>query len=446
MSGADVPLLAVRDLEKHYPITRGLLNTEIARVRAVDGVSFELRPGETLGIVGESGCGKSTLAETVLRLEEPTGGEVLFKGDDVTELDGEALTRFRREAQMIFQDPESSFDPRMSVGQAVAEPLRVQGLGDRDTREAVVRDLLERVGLQPGDVDRYPHEFSGGQKQRLGLARALSVNPDLLVADEPVSALDVSIQSEILQLIDGFQEELGLAVLVISHDLAVVRDVCDRVAVMYLGEFVEVGPTEALFSDPRHPYTRALLGSIPTPDPSGNGVESTLAGTVPDPSDPPSGCRFHTRCPEVIPPESIDLPQDTWRKVLSFRTDLESAEIDPVGIVEAGLVRDEGDYAHLDDPQPDDVDGDDMERWIRQEYGLPETLADSRADRTVTVAIEAYLESDHERAAETMRETFTTVCERESPELTAVHEQRAACHLNAEPWSDHRPIEESEHD
>ncbi|MFB6311764.1 MAG: ATP-binding cassette domain-containing protein, partial [Salinirussus sp.] len=233
------PLVRVQDLTKHYPITKGVLRREVGRTRAVDGVDFEIGRGETLGLVGESGCGKSTVGTTLLRLEEPTAGDVYFDGEPVSEFDGERLKQFRREAQMIFQDPVSSFDPRMTVGQSVAEPLQIHGLRDADRRRAIVEDLLDRVGMMAEDADAYPNEFSGGQKQRIALARALSTNPRLIVADEPVSALDVSVQSEILSLLDSIQEEFGLSLLFISHDMGVVREICDRVAVMYLGEIVE---------------------------------------------------------------------------------------------------------------------------------------------------------------------------------------------------------------
>src|SRR6056297_3042084 len=272
MSVDEQPLLSVRNLQKHYPITRGILNREIGRTRAVDGISFDLEQGETLGIVGESGCGKSTAAASMVRLEEPTGGEIEFDGRDVRSLSKKELRRFRRDVQFIFQDPNSSFDPRMNVGEIVAEPLQVQGMNDEERRRSIVADLLERVGLSADDMRRFPHEFSVGQKQRIGLARALSVNPKLIVADEPVSALDVSVQSEILRLIKEIQEDFGLTILLISHDLAVVRELCDRVAVMYLGEFVEVGDTETLFSDPQHRNARALLSAIPTPDPTKRGL------------------------------------------------------------------------------------------------------------------------------------------------------------------------------
>jgi len=253
------PLLAVENLTKHYPVTEGLFRREVGRVQAVDGVSFELAAGETLGLVGESGCGKSTVAETLLRLEEPTDGRVFFDGRELTAFDEAELTAFRREAQLILQDPTGSFDPRQSIGESVTEPLRIHGLEKRERRRAIGTDLLERVGLEASDYDRYPHEFSGGQKQRIAIARALAVNPRLVVADEPVSALDVSVKSAVLDLLTDLQAEFGIAMVFISHDLSVVREVADRVAVMYLGEIVEIAPTERLFESPDHPYTEALL-------------------------------------------------------------------------------------------------------------------------------------------------------------------------------------------
>ncbi|MFC4544302.1 ABC transporter ATP-binding protein [Halosolutus amylolyticus] len=430
MSRSDDSLLRVDGLKKHYPITEGVLNTEVGRARAVDGISLELERGETFGIVGESGCGKSTAAASMVRLEEPTDGEVRFEGENILKYDAAELRQFRREVQLIFQDPDSSFDPRMNVGDAVAEPLVVQGMTDRHRRREIVADLLERVGLSASDMKRYPHEFSGGQKQRIGLARALAVNPKLIVADEPVSALDVSVQSEILRLIDEFQRELGLTVLIISHDLGVVRQVCDRVAVMYLGEFVEVGPTEELFSNPQHPYTRALLSAIPTPDPTDRGLGVELTGDVPDPSDPPSGCRFHTRCPEVIPPSGIDLPQEIWRAVLNFRKQVERESIDVESIVEVGVLESDGEYEGLEDPSPDAIDDADCKRWIRTEYDVPDRLDDPRAEAAVDDALDAILEGEAERAKARLAEEFTTVCEREKPELEGCSGgQEAACHL-----------------
>jgi len=341
---SEKPLLSVRDLTKHYPITEGLLNRQVGLTRAVDGISFDVAPGETLGIVGESGCGKSTAARAIVGLEEPTSGEVLFHGtgrrgatrnpdgthpNDVTRFSSAERRSFRRGVQLIFQDPDSSFDPRMSVGEAVAEPLRVQGMADPDRRRAIVTDLLDRVGIDPADADRYPHEFSGGQKQRLALARALVLNPELVIADEPVSALDVSVKAAILSLLASLQSTFDLALVLISHDMAVIEQVCDRVAVMYLGEIVERGPVSTVFTDPKHPYTEALLSSVPTPDPHAAADPIVLEGTVPSPAAPPSGCRFHTRCHRVIQPDGLDIDHAVWRGVLRLRTQLEAGAIDP---------------------------------------------------------------------------------------------------------------------
>jgi len=431
MSGG--PLLKVSDLKKHYPITKGMLNTEVGRARAVDGISFEVRRGETFGIVGESGCGKSTAATSMLRLEEPTDGQVLFNGENILEYDTQELRRFRREAQMIFQDPDSSFNPRMNVGSAVAEPLIVQGMTDRERRREIVGDLLERVGLSADDMKRYPHEFSGGQKQRIALARALTVNPQLLVADEPVSALDVSVQSEVLRLINGFQEELGLAVVLISHDLGVVREICDRVGVMYLGQFVEVGPTEELFEDPQHPYTRALLSAIPTPDPTDRGLGVELTGDVPDPSNPPDGCRFHTRCPEVILPDGVDLPQDDWRHLLDFRKQVEMDSVDLDSIVEVGAIESDQSYEHPEELTPEDVAETDLKRWVREEYDLSRSLPDATAEAALSDALDQLIAGRTEQAAETLAADLTTVCEVEEPELSSRGPGRvAACHLGEE--------------
>ena len=401
------PLLDVEGLVKHYPVTEGVLRNEVGRVRAVDGVSFTVDRGETLGLVGESGCGKSTAATTALRLEEPTAGRVVFDGEDVTAYDRAALKRFRRRAQMVFQDPTSSLDPRMSIGESVAEPLRVHGMRDRERRRRIVGDLLERVGLDAADMDRYPHEFSGGQKQRVGLARALVINPDLIVADEPVSALDVSVQADILDLIEELQAEFGLAIVVISHDMAVVREVCDRVAVMYLGEIVETAPVEALFEDPRHPYTRALLGSTPIADPRRRGQGTSLSGDVPSPSDPPPGCRFHTRCPEVIPDEEYDIAAETWRGVLNLRLRAASHGID----IEAVRT-----YAAAGD-DPAEADPDAVRAAIREEFGLPVELPDPRAEAALSGALDRIVGGDVEGGADRLAEAFPTVCRRERPGL-----------------------------
>jgi oligopeptide transport system ATP-binding protein len=290
-------LLESIGLTKHFPVGGGFGN-RTGMVRAVDGVSFRLARGETLALVGESGCGKSTTARLVLRLIEPTDGQVIFEGKEITGLQGTALRRLRRRMQIVFQDPFASLNPRMSVGAILEEPLLVHGIGDRAQRRARVAELLSLVGLAPYHAARYPHEFSGGQRQRVGIARALAVEPALVVCDEPVSALDVSIQAQVVNLLKDLQARLGLSYLFIAHDLAVVKHMADRVAVMYLGRIVETAPTAALFAEPGHPYTRTLLAAIPRPDPRHKQPAGDGAGTgdLPSPLDPPSGCHFHTRC------------------------------------------------------------------------------------------------------------------------------------------------------
>ncbi len=418
------PLLSVRGLKKHYPIKKGLFNRQVGAAKAVDGISFDIARGETLGLVGESGCGKSTAATSIIRLEEPTEGEVIFNGqgrpagnrdgsgrhsNDVTTFTDKELKEFRRGAQMIFQDPSSSFDPRVKVGSAVAEMLQVHGMSDRHRRRAIVEDLLERVGLSASDYDRYPHEFSGGQKQRIALARALVLNPDLIVADEPVSALDVSIQAEILSLISDLQEEFDLSLLLISHDMSVIKKVCDRVAVMYLGEIVEIGPTEQVFADPRHPYTEALLSAIPTPDPRSKATGIELKGTVPSPTNPPSGCRFHTRCHRVIQPDGLDIDQSNWRGVLNLRDRLVSGgiEIEAMreNLADAGASGSGDDHARI-------------KAQLRTEFDLEDQLADPSAETTLETALDRAADGDIEAAGETLASEFTTPCEGTAPERT----------------------------
>jgi oligopeptide transport system ATP-binding protein len=290
-------LLNVRDLRKHFPIRKGLLRREKARVHAVDGVSLEVQPGETLGLVGESGCGKSTLGRTLVRLYEPTAGRIEYRGEDFLALRGERLRSMRRNLQMIFQDPFASLDPRMTVGQVLAEPFKVHdACPPRERRERACA-LLETVGLKADYVNRYPHEFSGGQRQRISIARAMALNPELVVADEPVSALDVSIQAQILNLLKDLQEEFKLTYVFISHDLSVVDHFCDRVAVMYLGRIIEIAPKDELFRNPRHPYTQALIEAVPRVGAGKKKMKPALKGEVPSPITPPSGCHFHPRCP-----------------------------------------------------------------------------------------------------------------------------------------------------
>ncbi|MGE5093134.1 MAG: ABC transporter ATP-binding protein [Bacillota bacterium] len=288
-------LLTVRDLVKHYR-AGGVFAAKAPPVRAVDGVSFDVDRGETLGLVGESGCGKSTVGRTILRLQEPTSGEAVFEGHEVFRLGREPLRALRRRMQIIFQDPYSSLNPRMTVGAAIAEGIEIHRLATRRETASRVARLLEEVGLDPSYARRYPHEFSGGQRQRIGIARALAVEPAFIVCDEPVSALDVSVQAQVLNLLADLQKQRGLSYLFIAHDLAVVRQIAQRIAVMYLGRIVETGTTGALLADPRHPYTQALLSAVPEPDPNAQRERIVLAGDLPSPSSPPPGCPFHTRC------------------------------------------------------------------------------------------------------------------------------------------------------
>ena len=402
-------LLVVDDLKTHYPITSGVLRREVGRVRAVDGVSFELGRGEVLGIVGESGSGKTTVAHSVLRLEEPTGGEIRFDGESVTELSGDGLRSFRRRAQLVVQDPNEAFNPRLTIGEAVAEPLELHGMRDADRRRAIVDDILERVGLSATDADRYPHEFSGGEKQRLSIARALVCNPDLIVADEPTSALDGRVQSDVLGLLDEIRTEFGISILFISHDIDVVRRFCDRVAVMYLGEIVERGRIDEVLESPAHPYTRVLLGSVPSLDPTDRRLARPLTDTIPDPSDPPGGCRFHTRCPELIPPPDVDLSASLWETLAAFRFTVDAGELPPAVDVES-------------------VDGNVEATTVREVFDLPDRIPDDAVSHAVDVAVDAVASGDLDRAADELATTLPSVCERVVP-VESVHEGRPVrCH------------------
>ncbi|QLG64008.1 ATP-binding cassette domain-containing protein [Halorarum salinum] len=379
------------------------------RVRAVEDVSFDIKRGETLGLVGESGCGKSTLARTVLRLLEPTDGSVYFQGEDLAGLSGEPLRRKRKDMQMIFQDPQSSLDPRMKVGRIVEEPMKAHDMLDDEGREARAKELLEKVGLDPQHYNRHPHAFSGGQRQRINLARALSVNPDFIVCDEPVSALDVSIQAQVLNTMERLQEEFDLTYLFIAHDLSVIRHISDRVAVMYLGQMVELADKEELFENPQHPYTQALLDAIPVPDPRSGGRSAVLHGDVPSPLDPPSGCRFRTRCPELIQPSEYDMGEAEWRNVVAFSRGVRRREFETTSRAEI------------------------ERRYFRD--GEP----DGEAGRIVSEAVGSITEGEWDRAERLLREEFAekSVCAREEPayEVPPVHgddRHYAACHLNRE--------------
>lgn len=315
-------ILSVRGLKKYFPITSGLLiQRQVGAVKAVDGVSFDVYKGETLGLVGESGCGKSTTGRTILQLYRPTDGSVIFEGQDLTTMKGEALRRMRRRMQIIFQDPFASLNPRMTVGSIVSEPLLIHNVMKKNERQEYVENLLLKVGLNPYYINRYPHEFSGGQRQRIGIARALALNPSFIVADEPISALDVSIQAQVVNLLEDLQKELNLTYLFIAHDLSMVRHICDRVAVMYLGKIVELGSTDEVYDNPLHPYTQSLLSAVPVPDPEleERRQRIILTGDVPSPANPPHGCNFNTRCPvrfdhcfEPPDPELIEITPGHW--------------------------------------------------------------------------------------------------------------------------------------
>jgi peptide/nickel transport system ATP-binding protein/oligopeptide transport system ATP-binding protein len=307
-------LVQVQDLVKYFPIRGGLLQRTVANVRAVDHVSFDVKAGETLGLVGESGCGKTTTGRAVIRLLEATSGDVIFEGKKVYKMDSHQLKRLRKDMQIIFQDPYGSLDPRMPIGEIIGEGLRAHGVGNADERKRRVSEMMMRVGLRPEYARRYPHEFSGGQRQRIGIARALVLKPKFVVCDEPVSALDVSIQSQVLNLLKDLQKELGLTYLFIAHNLAVVKYISDRIAVMYLGKIVELAETMELFKRPLHPYTKALLSAIPEPDPTLKRQRIVLTGDVPSPVNPPAGCRFHPRCP-IFAKGKCDVEEPAWREV-----------------------------------------------------------------------------------------------------------------------------------
>ena len=410
MSGSE-PLLRVEGLEKYYESESDFIDRLLGRqqnVKAVDGVSFEINEGETLGLVGESGCGKSSIGRSILRLREPTAGSVYFKGQDITTLSDSELRDLRKEMQIIFQNPQSSLNPRLTVNDIIGEALDIHGIESGVSRDARIKELLDRVGLNASHANRYPHEFSGGQLQRIGIARALAVDPDFIVCDEPVSALDVSVQAQILNLLEDLQDELGIAYLFIAHDLSVVEHIADEIAVMYLGKIAEIGSPEELFAPPQHPYTEALLSAIPEPDPLWEGDRILLEGSVPSPIDPPSGCKFHTRCPRVIPPADYDFEQSEWRAVMSLRHRTREADI-------AVETFDAGEAALMES--------------LRDELDLPSTLSDPEAEEVVQEALRLVADEEFARAASLLEETFETPCSTDEPVLRETDAGRAACHL-----------------
>jgi len=432
---ADDPLLTAENVKKHFDQSDGFLDRLLGGgglVRAVDGVDLELHEGETLAVVGESGCGKSTLGETLLNLQSATDGSIEFRGDELTGLSDRKMRKYRRRMQMIFQDPLASLNPRQTVGDIVTAPMEVHDIGDsEEDRLERAEELLERVGLKAAHVDRYPGQFSGGQQQRVGIARALAVEPEMIVADEPVSALDaemivadepvsaldVSVQAQILQLLDGLQDELGLSILMITHDLSVVHQVADRVAVMYLGEIVETAPVEELFENPKHPYTKSLLSAVPRIDPAAREDRILLEGTVPSPIDPPEGCRFHTRCPEVIPGDDWAGDQRAFRRAFTFRNRVENSELDPAA------VRDRLE-AESDGVSDDDVAARLIEGALPGEIeSLPEPAAE-----TVRTAAKQVVRGDEDAAVETVG-AFTSPCVDAAPRVVEPASDRtAACH------------------
>ena len=416
-------LIEVRNLKTYYE-QGGLLSSR--PVKAVDGVDFEIKRGETLGLVGESGCGKTTLGRTIIRLEEATAGGVYYDGTDITELSADQIKEWRRDSQMVFQDPESSLNDRMTVGEIIQEPLDVHDWKTPEKRRQRVRELLETVGLREEHFYRYPHQFSGGQRQRVGIARALALEPDFVVLDEPVSALDVSVQAQILNLLDDLQEEFGLTYLFIAHDLSVVRHICDRVAVMYLGNIMELGETEELFADPKNPYTYSLLSAIPEPDPTSAGERITLRGTPPSPTDPPAGCPFTTRCPMKIRPEEYaDVDDDVWNAVRVFREVLRERSRAERSI------RDRARETLGLHTRFSDID--EITEELFADLDVP-----SDVQRHVDEAIERVSQNDEEGAQEYLESEFGSVCDRDPPADHEVSEteRRSHCHRHGDDYAD----------
>jgi len=424
------PLVELDGVSKYFQSETGLLASlrGSADVEAVDDVSFDIEKGETLALVGESGCGKSTLARALLQLKRPTDGTVRFRGADLTAMSDKEIRPIRQRMQMIFQDPQSSLDPRMKVGQIVKEPMDAHGLYSRSERRERVRDLLEQVGLEASHYDRYPHEFSGGQRQRINMARALSTNPDIIVCDEPVSALDVSIQAQILNTLQDLQDEFGVTYLFISHDLSMIRYIADRVAVMYLGHIVELADKEELFENPKHPYTEALLDAIPVPDPRSTETRSRLGGDVPSPIDPPSGCRFRDRCPELIRPDAASAEQAGPDADPIANYEMTDAGWNGVRRFTRAVKRREFSVA------ADDAAGD-VAALAREEF-FADGLPDGAPGEAVQEAIELVAAGEWNEAATGLSATFeeASICAVERPAYTVptehgTAEHDVACHL-----------------
>ena len=415
-------LVEIDGLKTYYGSEGGLFGGQ--PVKAVDGVTFDVHRGETLGLVGESGCGKSTLGRTLMQLETATGGAVEYDGTDITTLSGKDLKEWRQNVQMVFQDPDSSLNTRMTVGEIIMEPLNVHNWKTPQKRRERVRELLDIVGLAEEHYYRYPFQFSGGQKQRVGIARALALEPDFLVLDEPVSALDVSVQAKILNLLDDLQEEFGLTYLLIAHDLSVVEHICDRVAVMYLGNIMEIGPVDAIFDEPANPYTNSLLSAIPEPDPDAKKNRITLRGTPPSPRDPPSGCVFSTRCPYKIRPDAYeDLDDDVWEGIEVFRE----------------VLRERGDVTksvreRLRGLLGMETAGTDVEEVVVDTFDQLDVPSD--VQQYVDEAVEHVERDDLTSAQEVLRDEFGSVCEHEEPEQLPVGDtgRVSRCHRHREEY------------
>jgi peptide/nickel transport system ATP-binding protein len=417
------PLLKIRDFRKYYDQAEGVLNQILGysgKVKAVDGVDLDVYEGEILAVVGESGCGKSTLGKAILNLTKPTGGSVQFKGDDIAGLPEKRMRKYRRDMQMIFQDPEDSLNPRKTVGDILTTPLKVHRIGDdREEREEMSKRILDQVGLKPSHFNRYPRQFSGGQQQRIGLARALVVQPDLIIADEPVSKLDVSVQAQILNRLSELRSEYNLTMIFIAHDLSVVRHIADRVAVMYLGKIVEVAPTDELFGNPRHPYTQSLLSAVPRLDPTTEQDRIVLEGTVPSPLDPPTGCRFHTRCPVIIPPDWWDYDQTLFKSIFNYRVLLEEEEFD-LKAIRTRLSNGEG----VDDSVLQDY-------LLDTGLSVPTNQLPEDVHEPVMEATRLYVDDKIEQAVSVLEEAFPSPCVDKEPTQATIdtdHDHRAACH------------------